>query len=308
MPGRDFPPDTLERSTGQDRIFWTRTRRGMRPRPCEDEVALNPLLIEGTSESAIGFFGVFDGHGGGEAAQFSSVQMPSAFAHFFREIGHQTPMDGILRRAFLRTDEDIVSASTTADILGYCGTTAVVAVFQGDKVWIANAGDSRAVLGRAGQAHLLTTDHTPTREDELRRIEASGGNVLNGRVNGMLAVSRALGDRELKPFVSAEPDIQEIDLTDTDDVLILASDGLWIKIDAQEAVDIVYRSFDNVERATRSLVERAWALEARDDISIVVVFLSEYRYRLRFCPSGLEQPLGDGLPSPRSMPSASANF
>lgn len=110
------------------------------------------------------------------------------------------------------------------------GSTAVVAILSPEHIIVANCGDSRAVLSRGGRAIPLSVDHKPDRSDELARIEAAGGRVifLNGaRVEGILAMSRAIGDKYLKPVVIAEPEITFTKREPEDECLILASDGLW---------------------------------------------------------------------------------
>lgn len=78
---------------------------------------------------------------------------------------------------------------------------------------VANCGDSRAVLYRGKEPMSLSVDHKPNREDEYARIEASGGKVIqwNGhRVFGVLAMSRSIGDRYLKPWIIPEPEVMFI--------------------------------------------------------------------------------------------------
>lgn len=91
-------------------------------------------------------------------------------------------------------------------------------------------------------AHALSVDHKPNRVDERRRIENAGGVVVwagTWRVGGVLAVSRAFGDRLLKRYVVAMPDLQEEDLTAEDETVILASDGLWDVITNQDAITLI---------------------------------------------------------------------
>lgn len=78
------------------------------------------------------------------------------------------------------------------------GCTAVVAVVHGSKLYVANAGDSRCVLCRGKETVSLTEDHKPTNPDEERRIKAAGGFVSEGRINGGLNLSRAIGDMNYK--------------------------------------------------------------------------------------------------------------
>ncbi|RVW20852.1 putative protein phosphatase 2C 44 [Vitis vinifera] len=95
--------------------------------------------------------------------------------------------------------------------LGPGGSTAVTAiVIDGKDLWVANIGDSRAVVCERGAANQLTVDHEP--DSERRRIEKQGGFVTNlagdvPRVNGQLAVARAFGDQSLKAHLSSEPDV-----------------------------------------------------------------------------------------------------
>ncbi|CAL5033663.1 unnamed protein product [Urochloa decumbens] len=113
---------------------------------------------------------------------------------------------------------------------GYVGSTAVVALLVRGTVVVANCGDSRAVLcrGLAGVPPIpLSYDHKPNRPDELARIHAVGGQVMYKRVRGVLAMTRALGDRKLRPEVIAEPEITITERMADDQCLILASDGMW---------------------------------------------------------------------------------
>lgn len=75
------------------------------------------------------------------------------------------------------------------------GCTAVVALLVGSQLYVANAGDSRCVLCRDGQAVELSFDHKPEDEPERERIQNAGGRVTcDGRVNGGLNLSRAIGE------------------------------------------------------------------------------------------------------------------
>jgi len=93
-------------------------------------------------------------------------------------------------------------------------------------LYIANAGDARGVLCRKGRALRLTYDHKGTDKQEAKRITDSGGFVMSGRVNGVLAVTRSLGDSSMKEFVVGAPYTTETVLTEDDEILILACDGV----------------------------------------------------------------------------------
>uniref|UniRef100_A0A1I7V628 protein-serine/threonine phosphatase n=1 Tax=Loa loa TaxID=7209 RepID=A0A1I7V628_LOALO len=131
------------------------------------------------------------------------------------------------------------------------GTTACVVIIFKDKVVVGNAGDSRAVLCRNGVAVELSVDHKPEDDIERRRIETAGGEIsLDGRVNGGLNLSRALGDHFYKKnaalplkeqMISALPDVKQYKILQGDEFIIIACDGIWNSLTSQEAVDFIRR-------------------------------------------------------------------
>ncbi|KAJ1473450.1 phosphatase 2C-domain-containing protein [Baffinella frigidus] len=114
---------------------------------------------------------------------------------------------------------------------------------------LANVGDSRAVLVRVPpdgppQAETLTRAHKPSLPEERARVEALPGGFVREtrgalRVQGELAVTRALGDTQLKPFVSAVPDVTTARVQEHDEVLVLCSDGLTDVMDEQDILSLV---------------------------------------------------------------------
>lgn len=136
-------------------------------------------------------------------------------------------------------------------------------------LYTANAGDARAVLCRGGKAVRLTYDHKGTDKQEAQRIINAGGFVMSGRVNGVLAVTRSLGDSSMKDFVVGSPYTTETELGDDDEFLILACDGLWDAATDQKAVDLV-RNIMDPQEASRQLVEYALQ-ESTDNITVLVV-------------------------------------
>uniref|UniRef100_I1KGR5 protein-serine/threonine phosphatase n=1 Tax=Glycine max TaxID=3847 RepID=I1KGR5_SOYBN len=129
------------------------------------------------------------------------------------------------------------------------GSTACVAVIRGNKLVVANAGDSRCVLSRKGQAHNLSKDHKPELEAEKDRILKAGGFIQVGRVNGSLNLARAI-DMEFKQnkylpvekqIVTADPDITSVELCDDDEFLVIACDGIWDCMSSQQLVDFIHQ-------------------------------------------------------------------
>jgi serine/threonine protein phosphatase PrpC len=137
----------------------------------------------------------------------------------------------------------------------HAGATAIVAVLTGKILTVANAGDSRAVLCRAGGAVFpLSYDHKPQQDREMTRITRSGGFVNNfGRINGNLNLSRSIGDLKYKQvpgippadqMITAEPDIMQVGLQEDDEFIVLGCDGIWDCLSNEDAVEYVRQRID----------------------------------------------------------------
>ncbi|KAL9137328.1 MAG: hypothetical protein Q9175_001455 [Cornicularia normoerica] len=138
-------------------------------------------------------------------------------------------------------------------------------------LYTANVGDARIVLCRNGKALRLSYDHKGSDENEGKRISNAGGLILNNRVNGVLAVTRALGDAYMKDLVTGHPYTTETVIQpDIDEFLILACDGLWDVCTDQEAVDLIRHTHDP-QHASRLLVDHALARFSTDNLSCMVV-------------------------------------
>lgn len=186
-----------------------------------------------------------------------------------------------------RYKNESYSFSNPVKLSAGCGTTATVVTLIGDTLSVAHVGDSRAVLGRAnGEVIRLCEDHRPGREDEQERIVSAGGLVVcvsgTCRVNGVLAVSRAIGDVDLKKYVIAEPDIASMNLQGDEEYMILGSDGLWDVVSDEESVQLVRDAVNargcaaSEEHLSKMLVQEAWDRGSNDDVSVIVVDLKKY--------------------------------
>lgn len=123
------------------------------------------------------------------------------------------------------------------------GSTAAAVMISPRYIYFINCGDSRTLLCHDGQVAFYTEDHKPFNPREKERIQNAGGSVTLQRVNGSLAVSRALGDFDFKEvdwrpqteqLVSPEPEVYELERTPEDEFLILACDGVWDAIGNEE--------------------------------------------------------------------------
>ncbi|KAK4046888.1 mgpp2cl-1, protein phosphatase 2C-like protein 1 [Microbotryomycetes sp. JL201] len=140
-------------------------------------------------------------------------------------------------------------------------------------LYTANVGDARAVLSRGGRAVRLTYDHKGSDAKEAKRITDAGGFVMNNRVNGVLAVTRSLGDSSMKEFVVGSPYTTETAIGPGDDFLIVACDGLWDVCQDQEAVDLI-KDVKDPQEASQVLLDHALNNFSADNLSVLVVALS----------------------------------
>lgn len=200
-------------------------------------------ISDGNFDTDAGLFAVFDGHGGAEVAKFCSKLFGPELKNC--EEYKKGNYEQALKNTFLKMDEILVSAEGQKTLKTFvdkeatesnAGCTANVVLIKDKKVYIANAGDSRALLYKGGKVTRLSEDHKPDLEVEKSRISNAGGFIVDGRVNGNLNLSRALGDLEykknpkLKPedqLISAFPDVKIINQDSEDAFILMGCDGVW---------------------------------------------------------------------------------
>lgn len=245
--------------------------QGWRDRMEDAHIAI-PCLGAVSSESSAGWqqtslFGVMDGHGGEQVAQFCQCHLP-------QELVRESPLDAgaALIRTFHRMDELLRDPCNLKELQSFTkdsanfepwranpdtmGCTAVIACIQPKSIVVANAGDSRAVLCRAGKTIDMSADHKPNLPSEVARIQKAGGVVIEQqvgdhvhyRVNGNLNLSRSIGDLQYKQnstlsaqeqLIVCHPDVRSFPRHPDDEFMIIACDGVWDVLSSQEAVDFV---------------------------------------------------------------------
>ncbi|KAL4379785.1 hypothetical protein GQ457_02G013050 [Hibiscus cannabinus] len=223
------------------------------------------------------FYGVFDGHGGLDAASFTRKNILNFIVE---DKNFATSTKKAVKSAYVKADHALADAKTLDKS---SGTTALTALILDRTMIIANAGDSRAVLGKRGRAIELSKDHKPNCTSERLRIEKLGGVIYDGYLNGQLSVARALGDWHIKGAkgskspLSCEPELEEILLTEEDEFLIMGCDGLWDVMSSQCAVTMVRKELmqhNDPERCSRALVKEALQRNTCDNLTVVVVCFS----------------------------------
>ncbi|KAK6927459.1 PPM-type phosphatase-like domain, partial [Dillenia turbinata] len=237
---------------------------------------------------------VFDGHGGKHAADFACYHLPKLI---FGDEDFPRKIDRAVTSAFLQTDTAFAEACLLDATLA-SGTTALAALVVGrldsllsnrfilttvggSSLVVANAGDCRAVLCRRGKAIEMSRDHKPFCMKERSRIEASGGHVYDGYLNGQLNVARALGDWHMEGLkcrdggpLSAEPEFMSTRLTEEDEFLIIGCDGLWDVFRSQNAVDFGRRRLqehNGPAMCCKELVDEALKRDTGDNLAVIVV-------------------------------------
>ncbi|XP_018015519.1 probable protein phosphatase 2C T23F11.1 isoform X2 [Hyalella azteca] len=178
------------------------------------------------------FFAVFDGHGGSVIAQHCSRNLHKSILarpEYARGNYHDA-----LQQGYLDLDAAMLADPLLKEEVA--GSTAVSCLITSDTLYCANVGDSRAVASVCGAAVALSTDHKPSLPAEKERIEAAGGWVEVNRVNGNLALSRAMGDFVFKKnplkdpreqVVTAFPEVTVHAVTPDWEFVLLACDGIW---------------------------------------------------------------------------------
>mmetsp|Transcript_15246 Transcript_15246/g.46030 ORF Transcript_15246/g.46030 Transcript_15246/m.46030 type:complete len:410 (+) Transcript_15246:141-1370(+) len=278
---------------------------------------------------------LFDGHSGPRAAEWLNTRLYESFSDTINEdIIDNKAEDGeceiegldevtglccpvglreLLADSFEKADklllDELRELEDEDDRIA--GSTATVAMVRGDKIIVANVGDSRAVLCRQGMPVDLTTEHrvygdSPVVAKEIARVEEAGGWVADGRVCDVIAVSRAFGDIQFKEAqgrkdmldqgveygqweqdfvdtvdfksspVLAAPDVTEIPLKDLDEFLVIASDGLWDVMSSKDVIHFARTSFQkkaDAQQVADKLTKVAIQRRTEDNVAVIVVDL-----------------------------------
>uniref|UniRef100_A0A3B5L5F6 protein-serine/threonine phosphatase n=1 Tax=Xiphophorus couchianus TaxID=32473 RepID=A0A3B5L5F6_9TELE len=236
------------------------------------------------------FFAVYDGHAGSRVANYCSGHLLEHILSGGTEFGSgpgsvEGVKDGI-RSGFLNIDEYMRNFSDLRQGLDRSGSTAVCVLLSPTHLYFINCGDSRSVLCRDGKVGFSTQDHKPCNPREKERIQNAGGSVMIQRVNGSLAVSRALGDYDYKcvdgkgpteQLVSPEPEVCVLErASEGDEFVVLACDGIWDVMSNEELCDFVRSRLlvcEDLEKICNSVVDTCLHKGSRDNMSVVLVCL-----------------------------------
>ncbi|XP_072161280.1 protein phosphatase 1L isoform X2 [Bemisia tabaci] len=276
------------------------------------------FIVRETTDVGVSIFAIFDGHSGEFAVKYAednlvpniiskikSVQpkqkfkrtlsWPSPFSLSFPSSPRKRAIlseyvkeegidyEQILEDVIIATDAALLDEArkVTDPKFKAGGTTALLALFDGLKLYVANVGDSRGVMCDAsGETVLLSVDHKPDLKGEEERIKAAGGTVMRrnpssgtARVDGKLAMSRSLGDMSLKDkkLIIPDPTIKIFDLSNKPQFIIMASDGLWDRVTNEKAVEFIKTRLDEPHFGAKSLAHFAYFRKSSDNITVMVI-------------------------------------
>ena len=237
------------------------------------------------------FFGVYDGHGGTFASTYAKRHLHRLFAKHLRLQEQQSTdvHDSVVQAAFEAAFSELSDVMSRSKRFVSCGTTAVCCYVQqlphSTVVHCANIGDAQSFLfSSPSSSRRLSTLHTAHNAAECTRIESAGGHILLHRVNGVLAVTRALGDNGMhKAGLIAQPAYSRVELhnNDTDGPskdgwwLLLCCDGVSDVLSEVELRSVVTASVSDASaaRVASAVVSESLAHQSTDNVTACVVHI-----------------------------------
>jgi protein phosphatase 1L len=255
-------------------MFIVAQDQGFRPY-MEDTYYVEENIINGVS-----LYAVFDGHGGSFVAEYLQNSVGSVFKELMRT-NTMSIVEVIYTTLKVMTENVPISHGM------HCGSTCLICVKYGDVLYFANSGDCRAIMNSGPNVIQVTHDHKPNSPSEYDRITGLGGMVTYNpndapRVMGNLAVSRSIGDFSLFPFVTWEPEGFVIQYNNNNNILVMASDGLWDTMTNKEVMDIFISDIisshgvvtqSNLENSARKCIHIAKLKGSMDNITVLVKIL-----------------------------------
>ncbi|KAL4432611.1 hypothetical protein ABPG74_004904 [Tetrahymena malaccensis] len=254
--------------------YGANTHQGLIRGYNEDRVSIILNMVKPQEKSHvadwpnISFFAIYDGHGGAQCADFLRDQL-----HFYIIKDEEFPKNPqrAIHNGFVKAEDAFIKITESQIPLDKSGSCAIVVMLINEQIYVANLGDSRAVLSQNnGQKVIgLTVDHKPNHPDEEKRIIMNGGKIYQSQIPtmqpkqypqfvkgphrvlpGRLAVSRTLGDIEAKlkkyggnsKVILCEPEITQFQLSQEHDFIMLGCDGIFDKLTNNQSIDFIWDS------------------------------------------------------------------
>lgn len=248
---------------------------------------------------------VADGHGSPSAGHIVAEHCANLLPSLLSSRGvlsepHRREAPSLLRSAIAELDQSAIAATSALRV--YAGSTLCLVVHAESHLLVANVGDSRALLVSSRGTRALSTDHVCTLPEERARIEAAGGWIVGGLLNGHISMSRAIGDDDLKghrnltPFEGpngsqghrfrenlfvADADVTRATVGADDLVTVVASDGVWGKLSNEAVAAVVREQLSkgrSAQETARAVVRKAMTKGSRDNVTAVVALLHDERH------------------------------
>eukprot|EP00826_Nyctotherus_ovalis_P037550 TRINITY_DN3432_c0_g2_i10.p1 TRINITY_DN3432_c0_g2~~TRINITY_DN3432_c0_g2_i10.p1 ORF type:complete len:301 (+),score=83.48 TRINITY_DN3432_c0_g2_i10:1060-1962(+) len=224
---------------------------GTRPIMEDFNMVVHDLRISDNIHASL--YGVFDGHGGEYCAEYIVTHLYGVLKKTLeKSVPESSNLDATVGEALTKTFSEVDNSFSKElkEFARFSGSTVVIVLIIGSRLYCANTGDSRAVISRKGLAYNLSKDHKATDPEEEKRIMAAGGEVKCGRTMGKIAISRAMGDFMFKEkaVIICTPEIRVWDINpNEDEFVVLGSDGLFDKFSSQEAVSYIRHRLKQME-------------------------------------------------------------
>lgn len=220
------------------------------------------------SDPSTGLFAIFDGHGGRQVSDYCADRFPLEIK---KELAKGNPdlTQGLIE-VFARINNELRLIDSDG-----CGSTACVAVVRkegaNNVLYVANIGDTRAVLSKSGQAERLSIDDKCDNAEENARVKSGGGIILENRLGGVLAVTRSFGDHALtRAGLIATPHVIKYTIKPFDKYLVIASDGIWDELSDPDAIGFCHEDI-STQRIAQMIVKTAIERGSKDNISVIVI-------------------------------------
>jgi serine/threonine protein phosphatase PrpC len=266
-------------------IIQSYSLQGKRESNEDQHIGIINLNNDDKTINPVNFIGVFDGHGGKLVSKYLKNNMPKYILkktdiNIYDQKSIVT--SNFFGKLFDKIQNDLIKDHPIA--AKRCGSTALCGVIYKNNanhnhVWIANVGDSRAVLcNNEDKAVPLSKDHKPYHAPEKKRIEKMGGKIKFDGVDwriGDLSLSRAIGDLDNTPYVTHKPELFRYKLHKKDKFIIFACDGLWDVVSNTEATDLVNYLLNKryIGNIAKKLAEFAIQKGSYDNVTVSIVFL-----------------------------------
>ncbi|CAJ0941019.1 unnamed protein product, partial [Mesorhabditis belari] len=248
--------------------------RNRRQKMEDRHISIPTMELLGGKNDGTGLFGVFDGHGGAEVAIYAAAHLPDVFHEtqgaLFDKL--KQSLEELDRRVAIRCKKEHWKS----------GSTAVCVAVDEKEICYGWVGDSAGYLMRSTEVTKVTKDHSPSEESEAKRVEAAGGILvwLQGeyRVNGILNLTRSLGDIAGRPMIISDADMLKMERDGGEYLVILACDGVSDVLTSAQIYETIQKYVESHESTEYQGIAGALCAAAKDEgssdnLTAVIVFL-----------------------------------